>query len=674
MNIKENYKEKHKISSIEYMRKVIKISIIYCIVGMICLSLSDSFIQKYYMNNYGKMHKYKDIIYMIITTILFFILNYKMMSDNKKAKEKAEDSCKELIAIHEELLFKKQLLKNQIELEENLKMEKVFSQNVINNVNAIIIVWNVKGKIKTVNSFAQTLLGYTENELKGKIWVEVLIPKADKKELYNIYNRVISGEIIKNYESKLITKSGNIIEALWNNTMIKDNVRNISEVISVGMDITNFKVMERNIYDLAYYDSLTRLYNKSKIKKEVERLIKQKDNFKFALLYIGIDDFKHINDSLGHSNGDKLLIDLSQLLKDIFSSSKIIARTNGDEFVVVLEYEEDENYIIRKINEFLNKVKMPWEIKDKELQITVSVGIALYPYNGDEFTTLFEKAYTSMLYRKKIGKNGYAFYSYEIDENNLNYINTVNELRRGIKHKEFTLLYQPQVDLIKGGIIGVEALIRWKHPKKGIVPPNDFIPLAEEIGYIQDISKWVIKTACKQKKRWQEKGFNNLKVSINVSNNCLKEEGFLKEFEEILKQCDVDKNGIVVEITETSIMHNLEEGMKMLSKLRESGIKIALDDFGTGYSSLNYLRKLPIDILKIDRDFIKDIKYELQNEVILKHLIEVGHALGLEIVAEGIESLQQLSLLNTYECDIGQGYLFSKPLEVEKLEELLERF
>ncbi|RXI61879.1 hypothetical protein DP125_03630 [Clostridium tetani] len=674
MNIKENYKEKHKKSSIASIIEAIKIPLIYCIVGMTWLFFFHNPVQKYYMNNYGKMHKYKDMIYITITTILIFILNYKRINANKRAKKRAEDSYKELMAIHENLLFKKELLKNQVELEEDLKMEKAFSENVINNVNAIIIVWNVKGKIKTVNSFAQTLLGYTENELKGKIWVEVLIPKADKKELYNIYNRVISGEIIKNYESKLITKSGNIIEALWNNTMIKDNVRNISEVISVGMDITTFKVMERNIYDLAYYDSLTRLYNKSKIKKEVERLIKQKDNFKFALLYIGIDDFKHINDSLGHSNGDKLLIDLSQLLKDIFSSSKIIARTNGDEFVVVLEYEEDENYIIRKINEFLNKVKMPWEIKDKELQITVSVGIALYPYNGDEFTTLFEKAYTSMLYRKKIGKNGYAFYSYEIDENNLNYINTVNELRRGIKHKEFTLLYQPQVDLIKGGIIGVEALIRWKHPKKGIVPPNDFIPLAEEIGYIQDISKWVIKTACKQKKRWQEKGFNNLKVSINVSNNCLKEEGFLKEFEEILKQCDVDKNGIVVEITETSIMHNLEEGMKMLSKLRESGIKIALDDFGTGYSSLNYLRKLPIDILKIDRDFIKDIKYELQNEVILKHLIEVGHALGLEIVAEGIESLQQLSLLNTYECDIGQGYLFSKPLEVEKLEELLERF
>ncbi|CDI49924.1 sensor protein [Clostridium tetani 12124569] len=596
------------------------------------------------------------------------------MSDNRKAKKRVEDSYKELMVIHEDLLFKKQLLKNQIELEENLKMEKAFSENVINNVNAIIIVWDVKGRIKTVNSFAQTLLEYNENELKNKLWMEELIIKEARKELYTIFNRAISGEIIKNYESQVVSKKGKVIDALWNTSVVRDSTGNILEIISVGTNITTFKAMERNIYDLACYDSLTNLYNRNKIKKEVEKLIKEKDSFKFALLYIGIDNFKYINDSLGHSNGDKLLIDLSQLLKEIFSSSKIIARANGDEFIVVLEYEEDENYIIRKINEFLNKVKMPWKIKDKELQITVSVGISLYPYNGDEFTTLFEKAYTSMLYRKKIGKNGYAFYSYEIDENNLNYINTVNELRRGIKHKEFTLLYQPQVDLIKGGIIGVEALIRWKHPKKGIVPPNDFIPLAEEIGYIQDISKWVIKTACKQKKQWQEKGFDNLKVSINVSNNCLKEEGFLKEFEEILKQCDVDKNGIVVEITETSIMHNLEEGMKILSKLRESGIKIALDDFGTGYSSLNYLRKLPIDILKIDRDFIKDIKYELQNEVILKHLIEVGHALGLEIVAEGIESLQQLSLLNTYGCDIGQGYLFSKPLEVQKLEELLERF
>ncbi|SDL16800.1 diguanylate cyclase (GGDEF) domain-containing protein [Clostridium cochlearium] len=544
------YKEEYSENYIDPLKESIKISLIYFIVGIIWLFLSDIFVRKYNVNNYEKIHIYKDIVYIIITTILFFILNYKKNSENKNAVEKINSNYKELEIMQEDLIFKEKQLKDQIEI---------------------------------------------------------------------------------------------------------------------------FKAMERNIYDLAYYDSLTNLYNRSKITKEIEKLIKEKDNLKFALLYIGVDDFKYINDSLGHHNGDILLMDLSELLKDIFSSSKIIGRVNGDEFVVVSEYKNNENYIISEINKFLQELKVPWKVKDKEIQVTVSIGIALYPHNGNDFTTLFKNAYTSMIYKKKNGKNGYEFYSYEIDEKNLNYINSINELRQAIKKKEFTLMYQPQVDLINGGIIGTEALIRWKHPKKGIVSPMSFIPLAEEIGYIQGISEWVIETAFAQKRQWEEKGLGNLKISINISNNCLKEKDFLKQFKKMLNKYNVDKKGIIIEITETSIMQNLKEGMIILSKLRESGIKIALDDFGTGYSSLNYLRKLPIDILKIDKDFIKDIEYEMKNEVILKYIIEVGHALGLKIVAEGIETIQQLSLLKTYGCDIGQGYLFSKPLEAEMLEEFSKR-
>lgn len=544
------YKEEYSENYIDPLKESIKISLIYFIVGIIWLFLSDIFVRKYNVNNYEKIHIYKDIVYIIITTILFFILNYKKNSENKNAVEKINSNYKELEIMQEDLIFKEKQLKDQIEI---------------------------------------------------------------------------------------------------------------------------FKAMERNIYDLAYYDSLTNLYNRSKITKEIEKLIKEKDNLKFALLYIGVDDFKHINDSLGHHNGDILLMDLSELLKDIFSSSKIIGRVNGDEFVVVSECKNNENYIISEINKFLQELKVPWKVKDKEIQVTVSIGIALYPHNGNDFTTLFKNAYTSMIYKKKTGKNGYEFYSYEIDEKNLNYINSINELRQAIKKKEFTLMYQPQVDLINGGIIGTEALIRWKHPKKGIVSPMSFIPLAEEIGYIQGISEWVIETAFAQKRQWEEKGLGNLKISINISNNCLKEKDFLKQFKKMLNKYNVDKKGIIIEITETSIMQNLKEGMIILSKLRESGIKIALDDFGTGYSSLNYLRKLPIDILKIDKDFIKDIEYEMKNEVILKYIIEVGHALGLKIVAEGIETIQQLSLLKTYGCDIGQGYLFSKPLEAEMLEEFSKR-
>ncbi|MCG4581243.1 GGDEF domain-containing protein, partial [Clostridium cochlearium] len=335
------YKEEYSENYIDPLKESIKISLIYFIVGIIWLFLSDIFVRKYNVNNYEKIHIYKDIVYIIITTILFFILNYKKNSENKNAVEKINSNYKELEIMQEDLIFKEKQLKDQIEI---------------------------------------------------------------------------------------------------------------------------FKAMERNIYDLAYYDSLTNLYNRSKITKEIEKLIKEKDNLKFALLYIGVDDFKYINDSLGHHNGDILLMDLSELLKDIFSSSKIIGRVNGDEFVVVSEYKNNENYIISEINKFLQELKVPWKVKDKEIQVTVSIGIALYPHNGNDFTTLFKNAYTSMIYKKKTGKNGYEFYSYEIDEKNLNYINSINELRQAIKKKEFTLMYQPQVDLINGGIIGTEALIRWKHP------------------------------------------------------------------------------------------------------------------------------------------------------------------------------------------------------------------
>lgn len=432
------------------------------------------------------------------------------------------------------------------------------------------------------------------------------------------------------------------------------------------------KYMEKEIFTLAYYDSLTGLSNKAKLTLDFNNLILDNyhTNKKLGVLYLDIDDFKYVNNTLGHNVGDKLLIKFSNFLKKKVYPNSLIARISSDEFVIILNDIEQEGQITTIVNDLLKSIRRIWTIDDHEIFISASIGGALYPNNGKELDTLLRNADEAMFYSKQNGKNQYCLYSNVVEENITKYMNMVTDIRYAISKDEFKLYYQPIVDLQTENIIGVEALIRWYRPSVGFISPNDFIPIAERSGLIVDIEKWVLETSFKQKKEWELKGYE-LKMSVNISPKCLKGDTFISDIERHIERYNINKQEIQLEITETAAMNNIEEVINIINRLRTLDIKIALDDFGTGYSSLTYLRKLPVDVLKMDKAFIDNIKDNNKNNFIVQSVINLAHNLNMQLVAEGIEVKKQVEYLKNSKCDLGQGYYFSRPLPSEDIDKLL---
>lgn len=430
----------------------------------------------------------------------------------------------------------------------------------------------------------------------------------------------------------------------------------------------------RNVLNsLAYYDSLTELPNRLFFEEKVNNLIssQQIHNENFALIYMDIDNFKHINDTLGHDSGDLLLKYIANILKYQVKSPDIVARLGGDEFAIIFQNINDKVDVINKVQLLLKYLRRPWRLHKQEFFISYSIGISIYPWNGKNLAELLKNSDIAMYCVKKNMKDDYCFYSEEIEGENSRHIKMVNELRLAIDNEEFTLFYQPIVSLNSGRLIGAEALIRWTHPAKGIISPIEFIPLAEETGLIHDIEKWILRTALIQKKKWEESGYPEIKISINISGRRVTHNDFLDEIKRLIIETKVNCYQVQLEVTETSLMKDLNKSINVLKQIRDMGIKIALDDFGTGYSSLTYLQKLPIDTVKLDRDFIKSISNLELDNVIVQSVIKLTHDLKLQIVAEGIETEEQLLFLKLSKCDYGQGYLFSKPIPKEEFEKIL---
>ena len=425
---------------------------------------------------------------------------------------------------------------------------------------------------------------------------------------------------------------------------------------------------------MAYYDPLTHLPNRSffesYLKKILQNTLKEKDSF--ALLYIDMDNFKHINDTLGHVYGDEFLVYIGNLLQNYLSPSDFVARLSGDEFVILLCSINSREQLIQSVEEILTLLRQPFTIQGFEFFISASIGIALYPEHGKDMATLLKSADTAMFFAKEAGKDQYKIYTTTMKEKTLCRIKMMHQLRSVIQNNELLLYYQPQVDLKTGKVIGAEALIRWMHPQKGFISPNEFIPLAEETGDIISIGAWVFEVACKQKQKWKSKYGIPFTMSINLSTKQLMQKNLVPYIEELISSTKVSPDELQLEVTETAVMGDLKSAIDILQQLRSIGIKIALDDFGTGYSSLMYLRELPIDVVKMDRDFIASIESYQEHEVIVHAVIQLAHVLNLKVVAEGIETKEQLTVLKKYQCDVGQGYLFSKPLPPEEMEDMIE--
>ena len=426
----------------------------------------------------------------------------------------------------------------------------------------------------------------------------------------------------------------------------------------------------------ANYDALTGLPNRNLLHDRLRQAVhSQRTPRNIAVVFMDLDHFKFVNDSLGHSVGDKLLKAMGERLRTVLREGDTVGRVGGDEFVLILNDQSNEEVIFRAMQRITAKVAEPLTIDGKELYVTASAGISLYPQDGRDVDTLLKNADVAMYRAKEHGRSNFQFYTSEMNERVNDRLALEHALRRALERKEFTLHYQQKVDLRSGEIIGAEALVRWLHPEWGLVRPARFIPIAEETGLIVQLGEWVIHEACRQTHAWLHAGLKPGIVSVNLSARQFRAEGLVRAVSRILQETGLDPASLEMELTESMVMHNVEAAIATLQGLKSLGVGLSVDDFGTGYSSLSYLKDLPIDVLKIDRSFVRDIGTgaEAEDGILAAAIVSLAHALHLKVIAEGVETDAQLHFLKRYGCDQVQGFLYGEPVPAEQFSELLTR-
>lgn len=425
----------------------------------------------------------------------------------------------------------------------------------------------------------------------------------------------------------------------------------------------------QHVKKLAYHDSLTGLPNRTNLMQQLRLMVNRAtiENEKIAILFLDLDRFKLINDTLGHDAGDILLKAVSERIGRCVRNQDFVARLGGDEFTIVLEGVTGKDVVSKIAEKICDTLSQPFVFLQQKMFVTTSIGISMFPNDGEDIGSLMKHA-DSAMFRAKENRNDYCFYVQGMEDEMVRRMELERELRHAIGAKQLVLYYQPQIDLSNGEIVGAEALIRWNHPIHGLVPPDTFIPLAEESGLINQVSDWVLEDACRQLQCWNKDG-HNLKVAINMSSKDIQSEGFNEKLRQMLKRYDVSPKMLELEITESTLMENPEELEGELNAMREMGLTLAIDDFGSGFSSLNYLKRLPVDVLKIDRMFIRDLEKDENDMAIVTGIVALATSMGLHTVAEGVETAEQYRLLQELGCDTCQGYYFSKPLPVAEFEE-----
>lgn len=435
------------------------------------------------------------------------------------------------------------------------------------------------------------------------------------------------------------------------------------------------KQAEDRIQHLANHDELTGLSNRNMFNQSLGHALAKarRDEQSLSILFIDLDRFKNINDTLGHDAGDRVLREVAERLRGCLRESDIVGRLGGDEFVVLLESVPEPVHSALVAQKLLVAVGKPFSVERQVFQLTASIGISTYPTDAEDLQSLLRFADIAMYRAKEQGKNNYQFYSAQMNVHTLERMALETELRGALERDELVLHYQPKVDLGSRRIVGVEALVRWQHPHKGLIPPAQFIPVAEETGLIVPIGEWVMRTACAQSLLWREQGLAQLRIAVNLSPRQFAHEDLLQDVERLMGEGGMGAAGLELEITESMVMHNPERAATLLGKLKASGAIVAIDDFGTDYSSLSYLKRFPINTLKVDRTFIKDLPLDIEDAAITKAIIVMAHSLGLKVVAEGVETQEQVDFLHALGCDEAQGYYFGKPVPAEELVSLLPK-
>ena len=440
-------------------------------------------------------------------------------------------------------------------------------------------------------------------------------------------------------------------------------------------NIEHRKQAERRIRHLAYHDALTDLPNRTLLEDRLATALSQahRKSRMLALLYLDLDRFKRVNDTIGHALGDRVLQSVAERLSAIVREADTVARVGGDEFTILLPEVSRVQDAVDVANRVLEGLKEPLTIEGRDLHTTISMGVAIYPRDAEEAETLLRNAAVAMYRTKERGGDNYQLYTAAMNGAVADPLALESELRRGLEREEFVLYYQPQVSIADWQIVGVEALIRWRHPEHGLVLPGSFIPMAEETGLIVSLGEWVLRTACAQAKAWQEAGLPPICMSVNISGRHFQLRSLVEVVGQVLREAALDPRSLQLEITESVAVQDVDFTGSMMGNLREMGVQVAIDDFGSGHSSLNYLKRLPIDEVKIDQYFVRDVATDANDAAIVGSIVAMAHDLNLKVVAEGVETEQQLAFLHERGCDIAQGSLFSEPLPAEALEKMIRR-
>lgn len=563
-------------------------------------------------------------------------------------------------------------------IEETLFAEKERAQVTLDSIGDAVICTDLEGNITFLNVVAEKMTGWPEQEAIGHPMARafIVIDAVTRIPIDNPMERAISEERTLQIPSNsiLIRRDGTEVPVEDSVSPIRDRERKVIGAVIVFRDVAAARAMKDEMAHSAHHDYLTGLPNRILLNDRINQAIAhaQRHNHQVAILFLDLDGFKHINDSLGHPMGDKLLQSIAGRLVANVRAPDTVSRQGGDEFVVLLPEVIIPVEAAAAARRMLAAVAEAHLVDQHDLRVTTSIGVSVYPDDGTDAETLIKNADTAMYQAKENGRQNYKFFAAAMNVRAVERQSIEEHLRRALERNEFVLHYQPKIDLKTGSITGAEALLRWSNPTLGSISPGIFIPIAEDSGLILPIGTWVMREACRQTREWIDAGLPEMTIAVNVSAMQFRDEAFLETLMEILDETGLEQRYLEVEVTESALMKRVEFTAGLLQTLRARGIKVALDDFGTGYSSLSYLRKFPLDVLKIDQSFVRQITTTPGETMIVSAIIHMARSLNLRVVAEGVETAEELDFLRAHHCEEAQGYYFSRPVNANAFAVLLE--
>jgi diguanylate cyclase (GGDEF)-like protein/PAS domain S-box-containing protein len=595
----------------------------------------------------------------------------------------------ELIATMETALRQCQLEAQNELMEEKVKESEELHRYIVNSSPDLVYMLDRNGCFTFLNDRVESLLGFSRDELIGKHYTELV--DDDHLELArNVFNERRTGDrAVSNAEMRLKSRHARRgarlfhAHAIWTELTAmgvysdpKERTReNFVGTYGIARDISERKEAQEVISFQAYHDLLTHLPNRALLKDRLSLAITQarRSKRRLAVMFLDLDRFKIVNDTLGHSMGDRLLKAVANRLQSCLRRGDTLSRFGGDEFTLLLPEVRTRDDVVVIATKILDRLGGPFVIDGLELFVGASIGVAMYPEAGETEEALIQNADIAMYHVKGRGKNGYQFFSEEMNHKYSTRLSMERELRNGLTQEELVVYYQPQVALKTGEIVGVEALVRWRHPERGLVEPGDFLPMAEETGLITQIDTFVQRRACTDVAGWERAGLGSIRLSVNLSAPQIEQEDFVDNFVADMAAAGLDPSRVKLEITENILMQDMEVVIPKLKQLRQLGVRIAIDDFGTGYSSLSYLQQFPIHTLKIDRSFVGDIRADHGDASIVNAIVAMARGLNLDLIAEGVENRTQLRYLRSQGCSEVQGFIFSDPVPADQVKLMLQQ-